>query len=79
LVDLTKDESDDESEVFEIEDNDSNNSPSKPSHVTFGKSAIKKRHIKVMKMLNYIDSIDMVILGGEDTIPQPEKDEVVAF
>lgn len=43
------------------------------------KSSIKKGHIEVMKRLDYIDSTDMIRLGEEHAIPQPQWYEMVAF
>jgi hypothetical protein len=51
----------------------------KPSHVSFGKSTIKKGHVQVTKRLDYIEDTDIIRLGEEDIMPPPEKNEVVAF
>jgi hypothetical protein len=62
-----------------LKEDDSDIRPSKPSHVCFRKSMIKKGQVEVMKMLEYIDNIDMIMLGEEDTIPKPQNNELVAF
>jgi hypothetical protein len=36
-------------------------------------------HIEVLKNANYISETSIVRLGGEDTTPLPEKNEVVVF
>jgi hypothetical protein len=49
-----------------------------PSHVVFGKSTMKKGHVKALKG-KYFHDVSIVRIGGENTIPLPEKDEVVVF
>jgi hypothetical protein len=49
LADLDESESDEEDEEGFEEEDDSNIHPTKPSHVDFGKSIIKKGHVNVMK------------------------------
>lgn len=66
------------SEAFEFEEDDDKDQSSKPSHVWFGKSTMKKEHIEVMKRLEYISDSDMIRLKGEDTTPLPEKNEMGA-
>jgi hypothetical protein len=65
----------------ESEDNDSILSPSKPSHVEFGKSTIKADDLVLMKKLGYFGENDdeLVHFAGEETILEPKEDEVVVF
>jgi hypothetical protein len=48
------------------------------SHVNFGKSTVKKGHIEAMKG-RYFHDVSIVRAGGENTVPLPEKDELVVF
>ena len=52
--------------------------PWRPSHVVFGKSTIKKGNIEAMKG-KYFHDIYIVRVGGENTVPLPEANEVVVF
>jgi hypothetical protein len=65
----------------ESEDDDSILSPSKPSHVEFGKSTIKAKDLVLMKKLGYFEENDdeLVRFAGEETIPELKEDEVVVF
>jgi hypothetical protein len=67
-------ESDDESE-------EGNNilSPSKPSHIEFGKSTVTEEDLVVMKKLGYFgeDEGKLIRFAGEEVIPEPKEDEVV--
>jgi hypothetical protein len=47
-----------------------------PSHVVFRKSTMKKGHVEALKG-KYFHDVSIVRMGGENTIPLPEKDEVV--
>jgi hypothetical protein len=58
---------------FEEDDIDAEDLPSKPSHVIFDKSTIKKGHIEVLKNANYISDTSIMRLGGEDIVPLPKK------
>jgi hypothetical protein len=64
MVGLSNDS--DDSEEFDFEENayDVEDRPSKPSHVFFTESTIKKGHVEVMKG-NYISDISIVRLSGE--------------
>jgi hypothetical protein len=55
--------------------------PSKPSHLDFGKSTISEADLPKMVKLGYFSEAkkELVRLGGEETIPKPEKNEVVVF
>ena len=48
------------------------------SHVNFGKSTVKKGHIEAMKG-RYFHDVSILRIGGENTIPLSEKDEMVVF
>jgi hypothetical protein len=78
LVGLSDDSED--SEDFEVEsgNEDVEDRPWRPSHVNFGKSTVKKGHIEAMKGRHFHD-VSIVRAGGENTVPLPEKDEVVVF
>jgi hypothetical protein len=73
------DGSDDDSEDLDTEGDSEDIRPMKPSHVIFGKSTIGADHIEVLKNMHYINDINLVHLGGEDTISEPRKDEMVMF
>jgi hypothetical protein len=55
--------------------------PSKPSHLDFGKSTVSEADMAMMTKLGYFREADkgLIHLGGEETIPKPENDEVVVF
>jgi hypothetical protein len=55
--------------------------PSKPSHLDFGKSTISEADLPKMVKLGYFSEAkkELVRFGGEETIPKPEKNEVVVF
>ena len=65
----------------EDEDDDNILSPSKPSHVEFGKSTVKEKDLVLMKKLGYFEENDdeLVRFAREETIPEPKEDEVVVF
>jgi ribosomal protein S8 len=48
--------------------------PMKPSHVDFGKSKIKERHVEVLNRFGYIENIDWVRLGGDELVLSPRED-----
>jgi hypothetical protein len=54
-------------------------SPSKPSHIEFGKSALKAEDLVLMKKLGYFGQNDDELLrfAGDEVIPEPRNDEVV--
>jgi hypothetical protein len=78
LAGLSGDSSDSESFDVESENEDSEVRPWRPSHVVFGKSTIRQGQIEAMKG-KYFHDVSIVRAGGEDTVPLPEGDEVVAF
>jgi hypothetical protein len=55
--------------------------PSKPSHLEFGKSTINKGDMAKLLKLGYFreDKKELIRFGGEEVTPKPEKDEVVVF
>jgi hypothetical protein len=55
--------------------------PSKPSHLDFGKSTVSEADMTMMMKLGYYKEADkgLVRFGGEETIPKPKDDEVVVF
>jgi hypothetical protein len=61
------------------EDDYSSTMPSKPSHLDFGKSTVSKGDQPKMLKLGYFNEEDkkLIRFGGEETIPKPEKDEIV--
>jgi hypothetical protein len=46
--------------------------------VNFEKSTVKKGHVEAMKG-RYFHDVSIVRTGGENTVPLPEKDQVVVF
>jgi hypothetical protein len=56
-------------------------SPSKPSHVEFGKSIVKAEDIVLMKKLGYFGKNDdgLIRFAGDKVIPEPKDDEVIVF
>jgi hypothetical protein len=73
---VVEDRSDDENE-------EGNNilSPSKPSHIEFGKSTISEEDLVMMKKLGYFfeDESKLIRFAGEEVIPKLKEDEVVVF
>ena len=65
----------------EDEDDDNILSPSKPSHIEFGRSIVKAEDLVLMKKLGYFGENDDELLrfAGEEVIPEPKEDEVVVF
>jgi hypothetical protein len=51
---------------------------SKPSHLDFGKSTVSEADMTMMTKLGYFREAEKG-LGGEETIPKPEDDEVIVF
>jgi hypothetical protein len=63
------------------EEDDGILSPSKPSHVEFGKSTAKAEDLIVIKKLGYFGENDdeLIRFAGNKVIPEPKDDEVVVF
>jgi hypothetical protein len=56
-------------------------SPTKPSHIEFGKSTVTADDMVMMKKLGYFGEAEskLVRFAGEEVIPDPKDDEVVVF
>jgi hypothetical protein len=65
----------------ESEDDDNILSPSKPSHIEFGKSTVKADDLILMKKLGYFgDNNDgLVRFAREEVISEPKDDEGIVF
>jgi hypothetical protein len=63
------------------EEDDDIVSPSKPSHIEFGKSTIKTEDLVLMKKLGYFGKNDdeLIRFAGDEVVPEPRNDEVVVF
>jgi hypothetical protein len=55
--------------------------PSKPSHLEFGKSSITEGDVPKLLKLGYFSEAKkkLIRFSGEEIIPKPKKDEVVVF
>jgi hypothetical protein len=65
----------------ENEDDDGILSPSKPSHIEFGKSTVKAEDLVLTKKLGYFRENDdgLVQFAGEEVILEPKDEKVVVF
>jgi hypothetical protein len=56
-------------------------SPTKPSHIEFGKSTLTADDMVMMKKLGYFGEAEskLVRFAGEEVVPQPSEDGVVVF
>jgi hypothetical protein len=65
----------------ESEEDNSILSPTKPSHIEFGKSTVTADDMVMMKKLGYFGEAEskLVRFAGEEVVPQPREDEVVIF
>jgi hypothetical protein len=56
-------------------------SPSKPSHVEFGKSTVKAEDLVLMKKLGYFGKNDdgLIRFVGDEVIAELKDDEVIVF
>jgi hypothetical protein len=63
------------------EEDDGILSPSKPSHLEFGKSTVKAEDLILMKKLGYFgkDDDELIRFVGHEVIPEPRDDEFVVF
>jgi hypothetical protein len=63
------------------EEDDDILSPSKPSHIEFGKSTIKVEDLALMKKMRYFGKNDDELLrfAGDKVVPKPRDDEVIMF
>jgi hypothetical protein len=78
LAGISEDSSDSESFDAESGSEDVENRPWRTSHVVFGKSTIKQGQIDAMRG-RYFRDISIVRVGGENNVPLPEADEVIAY
>jgi hypothetical protein len=55
--------------------------PTKPSHLDFEKSTVTEDDMPMMMKLDYFGEAEskLVRFAGEETIPEPNKDEVMVF
>jgi hypothetical protein len=65
----------------EIEEDNNILSPSKPSHIEFGKSTVTEEDLVMMKKLGYFEEEEskLIRFAREEVIPEPREDEVVVF
>jgi hypothetical protein len=65
----------------ESEEDNSILSPTKPSHIEFGKSTVTEDDMVMMKKLGYFGEAEskLVRFVGEEIVPEPKEDEVVVF
>jgi hypothetical protein len=75
---LSEDSHDSDSYDVESGDEDSKDRPWRPSHTIFGKSSIKQSHIDAMRA-RYFRDMSIVRVGGDNTAPSPEENEVVIY
>jgi hypothetical protein len=75
-----------EQTVIEGEDNESEEDyniliPTKPSHLDFEKFTVSEDNMPMMMILGYFGEAEskLVRFAGEETTPEPKKDEVVVF
>jgi hypothetical protein len=63
------------------EEDDGILSPSKPSHIEFGKSTVKAEDLVLMKKLGYFGKNDdeLIRFARDKVVPEPRDDEVVVF
>jgi hypothetical protein len=78
LEGLSKDTDDSDSYDVESGDEDSEDRPWRPSHTVFGKSTIKQSHLDNMRG-RYFRDMSIVRVGGANTAPAPEENEVVIY
>jgi hypothetical protein len=78
MADLSEDSDDSDNYDVESGDEDSEDRPWRPSHTIFGKSSIKQSHIDAMNG-RYFRDMSIVRVGGDNTAPAPEENEVVVY
>jgi hypothetical protein len=78
LEGLSEDTGDSDSYDVESGGEDSEDWPWRPSHTIFGKSTIKQSHLENMRG-RYFRDISIVRVGGDNTAPAPEENEVVIY
>jgi hypothetical protein len=78
MADLSEDSDDSDDYDVESGDEDSEDRPWRPSHTIFGKSTMKQSQIDAMKG-RYFRDMSIVRVGGDNTAPAPEENEVVVY
>jgi hypothetical protein len=78
LEGLSEDTGDSDSYDVESGDEDSEDRPWRPSHTIFGKSTIKQSHIDAMRG-RYFHDMSIIRVGGDNSAPAPEENEVVIY
>jgi hypothetical protein len=78
LEGLSEDTGDSDSYDVESGDEDSEDRPWRPSHIIFGKSIIKQSHIDAMRG-RYFRDMSIIRVGGDNTTPALEENEVVIY
>ena len=84
---LEKDNSNAEAEnvIAEAESDDEEDdgilSPSKPSHIEFGRSTVKPENLVLIKKLGYFGKNDdeLIRFVGDEIVSEPKDDEVIVF
>jgi hypothetical protein len=56
-------------------------SPTKPSHIEFGRSTVTPEDLVLMKTLGYFRENEdgLISFAGEEVVPEPKEDEIVVF
>jgi hypothetical protein len=56
-------------------------SPTKPSHIEFGRSTVTPEDLVLMKKLGYFRENEdgLISFAGEEVVPEPKEDEIVVF
>jgi hypothetical protein len=69
-----------EANIDDAEDVDGILSPSKPSHIEFGRSTVKPVYL-AMKKLGYFgkNNDEFIRFAGNEIVPKPKDDEVIVF
>lgn len=78
MADLSEDSEDSDDYDMESGDEDYEDWPWRPSHTIFGKLTIKQSQIDAMKR-RYFRDMSVVRVGGDNTAPAPEENEVVVY
>jgi hypothetical protein len=78
MADLSEDSNDSDDYDVESGDEDSKDRPWRPSHTIFGKLTVKQSQIDAMKG-RYFHDMSIVRVGGDNTAPAPEENEVVVY
>jgi hypothetical protein len=78
---LEKSTVDAEANSDDAEDDDGILSPSKPSHIEFGRSTVKSDDLALIKKLGYFGKKDdeLIRFAGDEIVPESKEDEVIVF